>query len=358
MYCGNCGKEIEDRAIFCPECGSKVQVESLQKVEQPKRINYKPLKLIIPLAVIIVIVFAGMKIFSHIQSTPSIEEIQTATNNMQNGALVASDGTWLYYNDSGLCKMQLEDGSKQSVISSDIYAEHMFYIGNSLYYYTFPGYYVLDGTAGKDLGFSVFTEGCIQSDGAKFYVTGLSNYDDGGVYSTNVGNTKNGTKLSDIRPTNLLLQGDYLYVISGFGAINDLPNENYGTWRMDKNGNDPILLFDYCPTYLIFSGNKMYYTNEDRVVCSANLDGSDETVFEGAVVNGGLNVSENYIFYINSDTQTIYRMDKDSGSKVELNSDRSGSLNIIGNWIFYENQDYDYEIYKMSFDGSYNQPIY
>ena len=69
-------------------------------------------------------------------------------------------------------------------------------------------------------------------------------------------------------------------------------------------------------------------------------------------------MSENYIFYICSDTQTIYRMDKDGKNKVELNSDRSGSLNIIEDWIFYENQDHDYEIYKMSFDGTYNQPIY
>ncbi len=127
---------------------------------------------------------------------------------------------------------------------------------------------------------------------------------------------------------------------------------------MSKNGKGPILLFDYCPTYLVFSGEKIYYTNENKTVCSANLDGSDETVFEGSVVNGGLNVSENYIFYIDSDTQTIYRMDKDGKNKLELNSDRSGSLNIIEDWIFYENQDYDYEIYEMSFDGTYNQPIY
>lgn len=358
MYCGNCGKEIEDGVTFCPECGSKIESEFYQKAAVHKPSVKKWMRLLFPCVAIIVVVLAGIEIFSYIQSKPSLEEIQTAANNVQNGSLVASDGTWIYYNDSGLCKMRLKDGAKQSVISSDIYAEHMFYIGNSLYYYSFPGYYVLDGTTGKDLGFSVFTEGCIQSDGSKFYVTGSSNYDDGGVYSTKVGNTQNGTKLSDIHPTRLLLQGDYLYVVSSFTSINDLPNENYGVWRMSKNGKDPILLFDYCPTYLVFSGKKIYYTNENKIVCSANLDGSDETVFEGSVVNGGLNVSENYIFYICSDTQIIYRMDKDGKNKVELNSDRSGSLNIIEDWIFYENQDHDYEIYKMSFDGTYNQPIY
>ena len=65
-----------------------------------------------------------------------------------------------------------------------------------------------------------------------------------------------------------------------------------------------------------------------------------------------------YIFHINSDTQTIYRMDKDGNCKVELNSARSSSLNMIGDWIFYEKQNCDYEIYKMGFDGSRSQMIY
>ncbi len=358
MYCGNCGKEIENGSTFCPECGAKVETAHVatEKTVNPK--TKRIIQLVITAFAIFIVAFIGIKVISYIQSIPSAEEIQTAANNVQNGALVASDGTWIYYNDSGLCKMKLKNGAKQSVVSSDIYAEHMFYIGNDLYYYTFPSYYVLDGSVGEDLGFSVFTENCIQSDGRKFYVTGSSNFEDGGVYSTKVGNTKKGTKISDIHPTSLLLQGDYLYVISRFSAINDMPNENYGTWRINTNGKDKIFIFDYCPNYLVFSGDKMYYTNEDKFVCSANLDGSDEIVFEYAEVSGGLNVSDEYIFFVSAETQTIYRMNKDGSNMIELNSDRSGSLNIVDEWIFYENKDYDLEIYKMSFDGSYNQPIY
>ncbi len=108
----------------------------------------------------------------------------------------------------------------------------------------------------------------------------------------------------------------------------------------------------------MFSGEQIFYTNKDGTVCSANLDGTNETVFEGAVVNGGLNVSENYIFYISAETDIIWRMDKDGSNKMELNKDDSWSLNIVGEWIIYENCDYDSEIYKMSFDGGYNQLIY
>ena len=359
MYCGNCGQKIADSATFCPECGTKIEGTRKNVKHKERDPNTKKLmKLGVIGAAIIAVTCIGLKVFSYIQSIPSEAEIQMASNNIQNDSLVASDGKWIYYNDSGLCKMRLKDGSKQSVISSDIDAEHMFYIGNNLYYYTFPGYYVLDGETGEDLGFSVFTESCIQSDGSKFYVTGWSNYEDGGVYSCKVGSTEKGTKISDIHPTRLLLQGDYLYVISGFGSINDMPNENYGTWRMNKNGKDLISIFDYCPHYIVFSGDKMFYTNENDMLCSANLDGSNELVFEGADVGNGLNVTDDYILYIASDTHTIFRIDKDGGNKTELNVDWSDSLNVVSEWIFYENIDQNYEIYKMSFDGSYNQPIY
>lgn len=35
MFCENCGKQLEDDAIFCPECGQKVQVtkEMMKKEE-------------------------------------------------------------------------------------------------------------------------------------------------------------------------------------------------------------------------------------------------------------------------------------------------------------------------------------
>lgn len=358
MYCGNCGKEIPDNSTFCHNCGAKAgNVENAGVKIDSQKIK-KVIRLICSIVAVILVVLIGIKAFSYIQSIPSEEEIQAVANNVQNDSLVASDGKWIYYDDNGLCKMRLKDGSKQTVVSDDICAEHMFFIGDNLYYYSFPNYYMLDGETGKDLDFSVFTENCLQFDGKNFYVTGLSDYDDGGVYSCKAGNTSNGTKLSDIHPTRLLLQGDYLYVMSDFSLINDQPNDYYGTWRMNTNGKNTVSLFDFCPNYLVFSGNQIFYTNEDGIICSADLDGSNETVFEEAVVNGGLNVSEQYIFFISAETQTIWRMDKDGNNLVELNADSSGSLNIADEWIFYRNYDYSNEIYKMNFDGSYNQPIY
>lgn len=54
--------------------------------------------------------------------------------------------------------------------------------------------------------FSVFTENCIQYDGKNFYVTGLENYEENGIYAVESDNTDKFTKIPDISPTRLLLQ--------------------------------------------------------------------------------------------------------------------------------------------------------
>lgn len=359
MYCGCCGSEIPNRADYCPACGAEVA----QVLPKPAR-NHKRQKtgkiirgcLILAFAAILLI--TGFALYSGYAKALSIDQIQMTSNNLQNGAIVASDSKWLYYNHNGLSKMRIKDGSKQATLSSDIQAQNLFCLGEKLYYYNFPGYFLWNGDSGKDLGFSVFTENCIQSDGKKFFVTGFSNYEDNGVYSTKVTDTKKGTKLSDIAPSKILLQGEYLFVLSEYTTINEMPNDNYGTWRMDKNGKHPIKILDFCPRYLVFSGDQVFYANKEKIVCSMNLDGTGKREFDGIYANYGLNVSEEYIFSIDSSTQRIHRMNKDGSSRIVLNNNRSDKISIIGDWIYYQNQDSEYVIYKMSFDGQYNQPIY
>lgn len=358
-YCGNCGKEIAGNEMFCPECGTPINATNHAAVKKSHKFSKKTIGILASIALLFAAVVIGVKVYSYISSIPSETDIRTTANNQQNGGVVTSDGKWLYYNDQGLCKVKLDDSSKQQVISNEIMPEKMFYLGNSLYYYTFPGYYRLteDGT-GEDLGFSIFTQDCIQFDGKSFYVTGMGNYDDGGIYSVNANDIDKAEKISDVHPTELLLNGDYLYVISGYTSIDDMPNENYGVWRIDKDGKNPIYLLDYCPAYIVFSANSIFYTNRDHQLCTMSFDGSDEQVFEDVYVGSGLNVTESHIFFIDRETENIYRMNVDGTGKTVLNTARSDGIHIAGDWLFYTNEDFDYEIYQMSFDGSYNQPIY
>lgn len=240
----------------------------------------------------------------------------------------------------------------------------MFYAGNSIFYYKFPGIYKAQADKWKenDLKLSVFTEDCFQTDGKNYYVTGQGNSDDSGVYSVSVSNEKKKTQISDIHPTRLLMYKDYIYIQSGFSSINEMSNENLGTWRINKDGKNKIDLMGFCPSYMVFSGDRIFYTNEDSTICSMSLDGSDEQIYEDTCVNGGLNVTDDYVFFIGQSednyNNVIYRMDKDGGDITALTQDDCSSINIAGDWIYYVNKDNDYDIYKMSFDGSYNESIY
>lgn len=359
MFCRNCGKEIKDSAAFCPECGTRVVSVS----KAPVKIEDERLRKIVGICaaftVLVVIVTFVVKIHGHMAAIPSEEEIRAAANNLQNGGIIASDGKWLYYNDSGLCKERLSDGKKQSVISGNIEPEEMFFVGDSLYYYTLSGYRKIHGKSniGADLGYGVFTEQCLQTDGKNYYVTGFGNYEDGGIYTAKVKNTEKHSKISDIFPTCLLLNGDYLYAISGYGTINGEENRNYGTWRMDKDGKNQILLLNFCPRYMVFSDDTIYYTDEDNALCSMRLDGLEKRVYDETYVGNGLNVSEDYVFYVNKDTGTIWRMNKDGSRKTELNQNRSEDINIAGTWLFYKNRDDEGKIYKMGIAGNSNRPL-
>ena len=110
MYCGNCGKEIENGSAFCPECGVKAEAVQNAKPKINNQKMKKRMRLVVLILVIVIAAFVGIKIISYVQGIPSDEEIQAVANNIQNGSLVASDGKWIYYNDSGLCKMRLKDG--------------------------------------------------------------------------------------------------------------------------------------------------------------------------------------------------------------------------------------------------------
>ncbi len=153
-----------------------------------------------------------------------------------------------------------------------------------------------------NLNFSVFTKKFFQIDGKNYYVTEQGN-EDPGVYSISIGNTKKSKQISDIHATKLLMYKDYIYVLSGFNTINKVPNENYGTWGIDKDGKNKIDLMGVCPSYMVFSGDMIFYTDKEGVICSMALDGSEQEIYENTCANDGLNVSDEYVFYIAYDSE-------------------------------------------------------
>lgn len=358
MYCGKCGAEIEESASFCPYCGSTVEKET----ENNDGKVGKMIAIGVAIAAALIVAVVVFKIYSYYKSLPTEQQLQYEVNNYQNGGIVTTDGTWLYYNDNGLCRVRLKDGTQQEVISNDIIPEKMFYAGDSIFYYKFPGIFKEKNGVETDLGFNIFAEDCFQTDGKNYFVTGFGDSDAEGVYSVKASNTSKSKKISDIHPTKLLMYKDYLYVLSNFDYINGEENDNYGTWRINKNGKNKIELMGFCPEYMVFSDDTIYFTDEEGILCSMNLDGSNQEKYDGTYVDGGLNVTDNYVFYLSynydNDERVIHRMDKDGGNDIELNQDDSSNICIAGDWIYYINISRDYDIYKMSFDGEYDESIY
>lgn len=88
-----------------------------------------------------------------------------------------------------------------------------------------------------------------------------------------------------------------------------------------------------------------------------DFDGENEEIFDDVYVGSGLNVADGYIFYVDRDSDNIYRINEDGSDKTRLNTTRSGNINIAGKWLIYEDRDDDYNLAKMSFDGDITQSL-
>lgn len=91
MYCGNCGKEIENDAAFCPVCGSPIAENGGKKTIDHKKTS-KLIISVIMIAVIAIATVIGFKFYFYFQSIPTDQQLQLAVNNYQNGSIVTTDG--------------------------------------------------------------------------------------------------------------------------------------------------------------------------------------------------------------------------------------------------------------------------
>lgn len=300
----------------------------------------------------------------------SNEEIRAVANNLQNGGQITSDDEWIYYPEfnygggdalKGIHKIQLENGLNDTFVS-DTNSWGMFHLGNKLFYNDSGSgyYYLVDGNDDPiNLNMSPYLlDACFQTDGQYYYVNNTDFLPTDAVYKVELENPENYTKIFDANPTKLVLHGEYLYVMSSFGKVNNEPNSYFGTWRIDLDGSNPIKLLDFCPNYLIVSEDKLYYTDTNDILCSMNLDGSNYYQYGGINPYWGLNISDEYIFYIDYEISVIHRMSKDGTNDIVLspNLNRCSSLYILGDWLVYIDED-DSCVYRMSFDGTIISPI-
>ncbi|HOM03581.1 MAG TPA: DUF5050 domain-containing protein [Acetivibrio sp.] len=85
-----------------------------------------------------------------------------------------------------------------------------------------------------------------------------------------------------------------------------------------------------------------------------------DTSIKNAITCGSLAVTDEYVFY--SNTEGLYKINKDGSNKVELETGEISNINIYDNYLYYtkrisddkiiRNTNYTHNIIKQSFDGS------
>ncbi len=361
MFCGKCGKELEDNVLFCPDCGTQTNNQPNIGVTyaKPKKSFKKIRNALICVLIVGVVLFSGIKIVDYIKSIPSKEEMMLASNNSMNESLAATDGKWLFYfgdGNEGLYREKLSNGKQRKVIMPGETSGELFYLGNKLYAGSMSSVSAVTSN-GKEL-FEVpnttFCEKKFKTDGKTCYFDCFDPDISTGICSQKLDGKKI-KGLSDISVSHILLFDDHLYLLSPYGKVNDMINEHYGVTRMDTDGSNAEMILDYCPNYFVFSEDKIYYTN-DGYLFSMDFDGSNQRQFGSFEVGKGLNVCDGYIYYVDSEDSFIHKVSiEDNLSNTVLNDCRSENINIVGNWIVYNNRDDNSSIYKMKLDGSDNQ---
>lgn len=309
------------------------------------------------------------------------EQVRVAANNMQNSSHFATDGKYLYCSDwddgiesfNKIIKVNMDDFSIESTYETTMSYGEAFWphnlvcVNDTLYYYNWmlDVLFSLDTemTESMELPFSEYFN-YFQTDGEYYYVADYMFFGEPGIFRVAISDinkdTKNDksvfTKISDLYASNLIMQGDYLYFYSSEFILNGETLSEYGWWRIDLDGSNPIKISENRPRYFIVEKDSVYFVEEEDCIYSMNLDGSDRKVLAEAYIDADLsvtsiNTADGYIFYRYAEDGTLHRVNTDGTNDIQLNNCDTTNIVIAGDWVIYENED-DWNYYKMHFDGS------
>lgn len=314
------------------------------------------------------------------------EQVRIAANNMQNSSHFATDGEYLYCSDwddgieefTKILKVRMDDFSIESAYETTMSYGEAFWphnlvcINDTLYYYNWmlDVLFSLDTemTESMELPFSEYFN-YFQTDGEYYYVSDYMFFNEPGIFRVAISDisedTKNDksifTKISDLYASNLIMQGEYLYFYSSEFILNGETLSEYGWWRVDLDGNNPIKLSENRPRYFLVAEDRVYFVEEEDCIYSMNLDGSDRKVLAEAYIDADLSVTSintvgDYIFYRYAENGTLHRVNTDGTNDIQLNDCETTNIVIAGDWVIYENED-DWNYYKMHFDGTHHSLI-
>src|SRR5207248_2586217 len=104
--------------------------------------------------------------------------------------------------------------------------------------------------------------------------------------------------LADLSVSGIAPVGSNLYLAAG-GPLFDSTIEQNGIWRVPRDGGAPFQLIvdEFGPAELVVYGNGVYWTDEERGLRRANLDGTNVMTIDGNR-SSALRILDGRLFYL------------------------------------------------------------
>jgi putative cell wall-binding protein len=275
------------------------------------------------------------------------------SGNINNFALVAKQGDWIYYNSNTLHKINA-DGTGKIELSKDI-PIFINVVGEWVYY--------IEASSGTNKMYKVKIDGTSRnklSDDVSMYMLVVQDYiyymnasDNRKLYKMRTDGTSK-TKVSNELALNIVTSGDWIYYItivdSGDSEVHRVKKDGTGLTKLYAASNID---------FLNVSGEYLYFEATDLNEESGNIvrikkDGTNYSTISDDIAEY-INVSGDWVYYSNlSDNNKLYKIKIDGTGKTKINDDDAMYINIAGEWIYYATNLED-DTVKVKIDGTERQ---
>ncbi|EJO5349479.1 DUF5050 domain-containing protein [Clostridium botulinum] len=329
-----------------------------------------------------------------------------------NGTRVVKEDNWIYYsgneknytyidyNPHGEIRKVSIDGSLNIKLCDD-FASSIWINSHWIYYINYIGkneenclYRIKkDGTSRERLT-STTVHSLVFSDNYIFYSEYISSSskDNYKIYRMKK-NGDNKIVLSDVKGTNLIVQGPFLYYLN--------PEDNYSIYRIRVDGLDIKKINNYSSTkFMKIKDGWIYYINEElgnnlyRITLDGNYEeklnndscinpvmdnqyiyyGTDNKPYLYRIKLNGLErkklcgedcsreiiLNGENIYFSGNNKQGIYKINKEGGKVFTITKDNALGLDIVGKWIYYYKlnlEELSVKLYRINLHNNEKQEV-
>lgn len=374
MFCGNCGKQLQDGAKFCPACGTAIYQEENNNIEQhtveepikDNGVETTPVKqkskkaLWIPIVAVacVAAIVAGIFLLPGLLKSRGGVSLFTDTSaenyynsyNMAEGTYIARNDSYIFYiNNNGAVIRMDDDFSNRKVVVDGKKIDIVYLFGETLYYHDSETRQIFSSNIdGEDEQQIVTMQTCwfTIADGQLYFLEGYSEWDyenervdtygEFALYKSSL----DGTGYEKIIPYNassISIQDDcIIYWESETNTIYSVNLDGTNQQAIHVNNEE-----DFIHSYKIYEG-KLYYANNagnDNVSGLYCLDiktGEEQKLV--STIPGDFTFWNDHIIYeadTNSSAAATHMCDLDgSNDKTIIESYVDRPL-VMGNYMYY-----------------------